>query len=118
MQIGAEGKILVKGVFVGAVGGQGSVQAFMTYRQGSMSEPVEQVLQTHPVAYSNTVLGMKVEAPVKVLSEDRVPVKVQIANTGVQPLGDLWVRVQTPLGFEVVTASSTARGQFSSSTRE
>lgn len=118
LPVGMEGKIVVKGVFVGAVGGQGSVQAFMTYRSGSMDQPVEQVLQTHPVAYAGTVLGMKVDAPVKVLSEDRVPVQVQVTNTGAQALGDLWVRIQTPLGFDVQMASSTLRSQFSSSTRE
>ncbi len=92
------GRIRVKGFFVGSLGEQTALQVLSTYRANRAGTVSEQTsLQT--IRYTGTVLAGNLLFPERVLAGEPTQIKYAIANLGKQPLDQLVAKVTFPAGF-------------------
>lgn len=98
IQPGSEGRIRVKGFFVGSLGGQTALQSLATYQTNRTEKSLEATaLQT--VDYQGTVLAGNLLFPARIVAGEPLEVKYVVANLGKQRMNDLAVRILFPAGF-------------------
>jgi hypothetical protein len=100
------GRMTVRGVFSGAVGGSGAVQVVGSVRPERGGDSVEAV-DTVRVQYARSVLSGTASIPEPVVAGDRSLLSYEIRNDGVAPLAGLHAFVKLPGGF-VVDASAVS----------
>lgn len=100
-----EGVIRVKGLFLGALGEVGTVQAVANF-QGRNTDRKRQVVVQDTLLYKETVLQGTLTASDTVLPGDVVTVQYSLQNQSTQSLENLLARIAIPSGF-IPTASTT-----------
>lgn len=100
------GRMTIRGVFSGAVGGSGAVQAVGSVRPEGGGDSVEAV-DTVRVQYARSVLSGTASIPGPVVAGDRSTLSYEIRNDGAAPLAGLYAFVNLPEGF-VVDASAVS----------
>ncbi len=95
---GAEGKITVRGIFLGQLGAKSTFQAIGTFRPSGETR-VRQSLATDALEYGASVFAGGWTVPSKVVAGDQVPVSFDIANQGTQALSGLRAHLDFPAGF-------------------
>ena len=100
------GRMTVRGVFSGAVGGSGAVQAVGSVRPEAGGDSVEAV-DTVRVRYARSVLSGTASIPGPVVAGDRSVLSYEVRNDGAAPLAGLHAFLKLPSGF-VVDASAVS----------
>lgn len=95
---GTNGKVTVRGIFLGSLGAKSAFQAIATYRGSGQSRPRES-LSTLALEYGASVFDGQIILPAKTVAGDQVPLQFELANRGDQELSGLIARFQFPSGF-------------------
>lgn len=104
----AEGRLRIKGFFVGSLGGQSALQGLTTYRlQRDKPSLQGAVLQT--VTYTGTVLAGNLLFPERVVAGEPASLRYVVANLGKQPIHNLMARVTFPAGFIPGTVATSVQ---------
>jgi hypothetical protein len=104
---GAEGRISIKGIFLGSLGAKSALQAIATYRSQGQSRPRE-ALSTLALDYGKSVFDGVIDLPAKTVAGDQMALGFHLANHGDQELSGLVVRYQFPSGFLPSASTGTA----------
>lgn len=104
----ATGRIIVKGVFVGSLGGQSALQGLTQYRL-SGTETFLQGAVLHKVAYTGTVLAGNLLFPERIVAGEPVQIRYVVANLGKQTLSSLQSRLTFPAGFIPSTSATSVQ---------
>lgn len=108
----AEGKIRLKGLFLGTLGETGAVQVIANFRNQNTDRD-RQVVITKETKYQATVLEGTLALPDTTLPGDTVVLQYSLKNQSTKPLEDLIARVAIPPGF-LPQASTTIDTQTQS----
>ncbi len=103
---GEQGRITVKGIFLGEVGQTSGVQAIGVYRELG-KEGSSDALAALPVTYETSLLMGALELPVNVIAGETVDIRYVLTNTGEQNIDGLLARFILPAGF-ILGATTSA----------
>lgn len=103
---GASGDIKLKGIFIGNIGTQGSIQAIATYRSNGDTRS-KQALLAHVLSYADTVFDGAWDVPPKSVSGDQINVAFNLHNRGSAPISGQSVRIAVPQGFLPVSTTGS-----------
>ncbi len=103
---GAHGSVEVRGTFIGAIGSQSTLQAIGSYQPATFTRDFE-TIAVQPVAYTESVLEGKIQAPSKVLAGDAVTLLYTLINHGTQTMKGLVAQFHPPQGFVVNAVQAT-----------
>ncbi len=105
--MGATGTIILKGVFVGALGSHQAMQVIGSYRiKGSGRD--RETLSTQPVTYTQTLIVGTLISPVgRIVAGDPLTFRYAVSNQTEKAVDGLLVRVMYPSGFLPSFGSST-----------
>lgn len=95
---GATGTLRVTGVFTGALGGQGTIQAMASSRVSRESSSLDSVAM-QAVTYGDSVIEGAIEGPENAVAGDTIRLTYRFRNRGSYLLRGLWLRFTPPSGF-------------------
>ncbi len=102
----ASGTLVVKGVFVGALGSRQAIQLIGEYQQKG-SERTEESLTTFAVSYDRSLIHGEMIAPADVLAGDPITLRYVVSNQSDRAIEGLLARIVYPSSFVPKMTSST-----------
>lgn len=105
---GAGGRIHIVGQLVGAKDDVKDFSVIFTYRPSNFSQDFQETAKTS-VTITSSIVGLKVDAPTQVASNQELTYTVEYTNTSKLALNNIKLLMTYPEGFAFTSASQTPR---------